>query len=1321
MKRMLAGFLAVILLVLALPLAALGSETQISEGTYEGEYDSSGKRSGQGRWTCQNFVYEGQWENDMPNGQGTLYESWVFDDGTGNAVDVVQGHWVDGFADGPIWMASYYWDGDRVSSNVYYGNVAEGFVPEDTSFYGVWRREDGTIKEAVESPVSKGQLLGGVPPWARVELDPSASPPALESLDVAAWDTDAFLAAIAEAKAEAEALARYDGTYEGEYDAAGKRSGQGTWTYHNFRYVGQWDNDMPNGQGTLYESWVFDDGTGNAVDVVQGHWVDGFADGPIWTASYYWNGDRVSSNVYYGNVAKGFVPEDTSFYGVWRREDGTIKEAVESPVYKEQLWGGVPPWARVELDSSASLSALESLDVAAWDTDAFLAVIAEAKAEAEALARYEGTYEGEYDASGKRSGQGTWTYHNFRYVGQWDNDMPNGKGTLYEGYQYPDFPNRATVIQGQWVDGCAEGPILLSDHSADGEETVFYTEVEQGRSPRSTAAQGMSRIDQTAALMIAREVGGTGKEIVATIEERITNANAEAKAMAEEGVAEEEIQAKVADAAARIDVEAEGLLLDFFSSGSEAEKKAVIETTAALLADYNVEEFFEIGRLHDKGVLVAGVPPWADELDAIPENDPPEPRDIALPPWAYAHLIAAVAPDSAAADAVGTDEEGDYEGERDANGLRSGQGTWAYNNLLYVGQWQNDMPNGQGTLYVRRVYRDSETTEITWQRDVMVRGHWRDGALNGAAEATYFNEDTPLVVQYGNVHEGMLSAQWPYTLAANARVVSFGWHMPMGQLPPWYALYLSEMDAEVGAPWDLYQRYPNGKVDFAPLTKMESTGVSVTPGNLANGGGMAALGDWIFMSARKDDLTTVYKMRTDGSQRMKIFEHNNDYATRTEYWGPEFQVIGDWLYAGYPYKMRADDPQFTRDEAYFLRTSDNGGDIEVGQGLVVDGWVYQLVGYPADVLKISLDYTSLTVLGGREHPEELFDRGQIIAADADWVYVYRQGNDWNSGYNEIVRAKTDGSGKAQVYSIWNGSFGKHIVSPQVVGGRIYYAEEQIENEKSVGYHVVSVDPDLAENPVPVVSCPAGYVINALHVTDDCLYYAGNDPGEKTWEIVRVNHDGSSPTVLVDGLYTVASISIAGNWMMFEQYEEKTSSHFLMRLDGSGLHRLGEPYVPEGAPGMTDSTGKWRYELLTDGSTMILGPGSKLKQTGKLAIPKAVDQIPVTAIGANAFYGCDSFTGVTIPKGVTTIGDYAFFFCKGLTGVTIPEGVTHIGEGAFGWCVKAKKVSLPASLTSVGPQAFADCPSVKLSVAKKNEVFEVVDGVLFDMVRNRVVD
>ena len=63
-----------------------------------------------------------------------------------------------------------------------------------------------------------------------------------------------------------------------------------------------------------------------------------------------------------------------------------------------------------------------------------------------------GLYEGEWDANGKRSGYGVWLYHNYRYEGYWENDMPNGEGTLYS-FPYAQWGNTSTmnIIQGNTV------------------------------------------------------------------------------------------------------------------------------------------------------------------------------------------------------------------------------------------------------------------------------------------------------------------------------------------------------------------------------------------------------------------------------------------------------------------------------------------------------------------------------------------------------------------------------------------------------------------------------------------------------------------------------------------------------------------------------------------------------------------------------------------------------------------------------------------------------------------------------------------------------
>ena len=78
------------------------------------------------------------------------------------------------------------------------------------------------------------------------------------------------------------------------------------------------------------------------------------------------------------------------------------------------------------------------------------------------------------------------------------------------------------------------------------------------------------------------------------------------------------------------------------------------------------------------------------------------------------------------------------------------------------------------------------------------------------------------------------------------------------------------------------------------------------------------------------------------------------------------------------------------------------------------------------------------------------------------------------------------------------------------------------------------------------------------------------------------------------------------------------------------------------------------------------------------------------IAANAFSGCSSLTGVTIPDGVTSIGERSFNGCSSLTDIIIPDSVTSIGESAFYGCSGLTSVNIPDGVTSIGNYAFYDC-------------------------------
>lgn len=115
------------------------------------------------------------------------------------------------------------------------------------------------------------------------------------------------------------------------------------------------------------------------------------------------------------------------------------------------------------------------------------------------------------------------------------------------------------------------------------------------------------------------------------------------------------------------------------------------------------------------------------------------------------------------------------------------------------------------------------------------------------------------------------------------------------------------------------------------------------------------------------------------------------------------------------------------------------------------------------------------------------------------------------------------------------------------------------------------------------------------------------------------------------------------------------------------------------------------------------------------------------IGANAFRGCSNFKTVTIsdiaawcgihlesinaaptyytkdlllngtpvtelviPEGVERIENYAFYLCKSITSVTLPNSLTYIGQSAFSHSKKITALTIPESVTSISDSAFEGC-------------------------------
>ena len=95
-------------------------------------------------------------------------------------------------------------------------------------------------------------------------------------------------------------------------------------------------------------------------------------------------------------------------------------------------------------------------------------------------------------------------------------------------------------------------------------------------------------------------------------------------------------------------------------------------------------------------------------------------------------------------------------------------------------------------------------------------------------------------------------------------------------------------------------------------------------------------------------------------------------------------------------------------------------------------------------------------------------------------------------------------------------------------------------------------------------------------------------------------------------------------------------------------------------------------------------------SGSLDIPSTYNGLPVTSIGNEAFNGCTSLTGITIPDGVTSIQSRTFANCSNLASITISDSVTFIDFRAFADCTSLTSITIPSSVTSIGVSAFSGC-------------------------------
>ncbi|MBQ3007550.1 MAG: leucine-rich repeat protein [Clostridia bacterium] len=134
---------------------------------------------------------------------------------------------------------------------------------------------------------------------------------------------------------------------------------------------------------------------------------------------------------------------------------------------------------------------------------------------------------------------------------------------------------------------------------------------------------------------------------------------------------------------------------------------------------------------------------------------------------------------------------------------------------------------------------------------------------------------------------------------------------------------------------------------------------------------------------------------------------------------------------------------------------------------------------------------------------------------------------------------------------------------------------------------------------------------------------------------------------------------------------------------------------------------------TDNQITITGHNNPV---GKLAIPDAIDGLPVTIISSGAFSGCDMITSVSIPSGISMIEPSAFADCSSLTSVTFEtrseNQLLEISNFAFSGCTSLSSINLEDSnVINMGGNVFKDCSTLE-TIIMPDSLINVEGGVFY---------
>lgn len=288
-----------------------------------------------------------------------------------------------------------------------------------------------------------------------------------------------------------------------------------------------------------------------------------------------------------------------------------------------------------------------------------------------------------------------------------------------------------------------------------------------------------------------------------------------------------------------------------------------------------------------------------------------------------------------------------------------------------------------------------------------------------------------------------------------------------------------------------------------------------TNGNIANVGIAAKQGDWVYYSNTNSNAgesadTTLYKMKTDDSERQSLYDAKNGAFS--------INVVGDWIYfnelygdsKNNIYKIKTDGTNLQ-----LLESIDYGRDISL---IVVNDWIYLSNGY-----RMKTDGSNKQKL----YDKTVSDPADINIVD-EWIYFCDKDEAGNSA---VFKVKTDGSDLKKVFS---GEAENMIVD----GDWIFYL--QPENEYPGIEDLYRIKVEGSENQ------QIGKNVSDINVSGDWIYYQTINSNDIS--LNKMKTDGSDNQSLCTG--NIRDVNIIDDWIYYHVGETNDNSFYRIKTDGT---------------------------------------------------------------------------------------------------------------------------------------------------------------------------